>query len=474
MGIIERNIGNLHDQDTGALVGYRNPVTGKQEDLNAPALQALVSGAGKRGRAARQILWDYAVDGSAAVSVVSASCTISAAMIDGEPALKITGTSAAQAQVDIDLSAVAPSFLGPLGLELAADRANTGSISMLASADAGFAAYAHIGYNPSAASNTSSWTYRSVQPYTLIAHPNGSPADTSWSPGYQGTWVGTPPTYPTELNRLRIRILNTNGLPPVAYIKRVFSLGARKSRIAITLDDGYSSAYRLLLPVLNAYDLPATWSIIADQVGKTAQYMRQSDLRRLYDMGHALVAHGPIGGTGNIVTKYPTVAEAVADVQYHRDTLASWGLLRPGDEQVYVWPQGNHQGATDDLSYRSALRQAGFTVGRSASNVTCGWIADLWPESLVLPIVGHTQAASSGAEATNITNIVAAINNAAARGTDLVLMSHQGVPSTDTAWGSNGGLNIRTTDYATICAAIKANVTAGTQEAVLLRQFVPA
>lgn len=46
MGIIERNIGNLHDQDTGALVGYRNPVTGKQEELNAPALQALVSGDG--------------------------------------------------------------------------------------------------------------------------------------------------------------------------------------------------------------------------------------------------------------------------------------------------------------------------------------------------------------------------------------------------------------------------------------------
>lgn len=43
MGIIERNIGNLHDQDTGELVGYRNPVTGKQEELNAPALQALVS-----------------------------------------------------------------------------------------------------------------------------------------------------------------------------------------------------------------------------------------------------------------------------------------------------------------------------------------------------------------------------------------------------------------------------------------------
>lgn len=47
MGIIERNIGNLHDQDTGVLVGYLNPVTHKQEDLNAPALQALVSPDGK-------------------------------------------------------------------------------------------------------------------------------------------------------------------------------------------------------------------------------------------------------------------------------------------------------------------------------------------------------------------------------------------------------------------------------------------
>lgn len=55
MGIIERNIGNLHDQDTGELVGYRNPVTGKQEDLNAPALQALVSGDRTADTASRTI-----------------------------------------------------------------------------------------------------------------------------------------------------------------------------------------------------------------------------------------------------------------------------------------------------------------------------------------------------------------------------------------------------------------------------------
>ena len=44
-GTIERNVSNLHDQDTGKLVGYVNPVTGKVEDLNAVAVQSLVSGA---------------------------------------------------------------------------------------------------------------------------------------------------------------------------------------------------------------------------------------------------------------------------------------------------------------------------------------------------------------------------------------------------------------------------------------------
>jgi hypothetical protein len=44
MSII-RNIGNLHDSSTGALTGYINPVTGKEEALDAASLQALVSGA---------------------------------------------------------------------------------------------------------------------------------------------------------------------------------------------------------------------------------------------------------------------------------------------------------------------------------------------------------------------------------------------------------------------------------------------
>lgn len=43
-GTIERNISNLHDRDTGALVGYVNPVTNKPAPLDAAALAAASAG----------------------------------------------------------------------------------------------------------------------------------------------------------------------------------------------------------------------------------------------------------------------------------------------------------------------------------------------------------------------------------------------------------------------------------------------
>lgn len=55
MSTIERNVSNLHDQDTGKLVGYRNPVTGKDESLNAAALQAVVTGTRTPVTASRDI-----------------------------------------------------------------------------------------------------------------------------------------------------------------------------------------------------------------------------------------------------------------------------------------------------------------------------------------------------------------------------------------------------------------------------------
>lgn len=444
------------------------PEVASQAELMGHLAQHTAMGFGATSSASRTIAWDFARDGASSVSVVSASCTISTAIIDGEPCLKITGTSAAQAQIDIDLSAAPIAFNGGLGMDVVSERATSNSLVCLASADAGFAAYIQFGTTPPAAAVTSPLTYRSVQPYLVMAHPGGAVADPSFAPGYQGTWVGTPPTYPIELSKLRIRITNQTSQIPVAYLRRVYALAPRKSRVVISLDDGYAAAYRLLKPVLDAYQLKASWSIIADLIGATSLYMQRADLERLFAEGHELVSHGPIAGTGNVVDNYSSVADALADAESHRDTLSAWGLMTPRASAVYVWPQGKHQAATDDTAYRDAMRAAGFTTGRTASPVTAGLVSDLWPDKLLLPIIGHTQAASSGAEATNITALVNRINDAALRGTDVILMLHTGVASTDTAWGSNGGLNIRTTDLATICAAINTNVIAGTQQSARL------
>lgn len=43
---IQRNSSNLHDDATGLLTGYVNPVTGKEIALDAAEIQALVAGAG--------------------------------------------------------------------------------------------------------------------------------------------------------------------------------------------------------------------------------------------------------------------------------------------------------------------------------------------------------------------------------------------------------------------------------------------
>lgn len=416
--------------------------------------------------AGRTMLWDYARNGVTGVSASAASCTFEASTFDGEACLKVTGTSTATVNLDIDVSATPIAFGGGVGMDIVSDRTKGTTLALLAAADTGFAAYIQGGANPTAASNTAVWTYRTVQPYTFHIFPTGS--DPAFSPGYQGTWAGTPPTYPTELSKVRVRAINVGGQVPVFYLRRVYAVAPRISRVVISIDDGYATAYRLLKPVLDTYALRASWGIIYSAIGATATFMTTHDLGRLYDQGHELVAHGPTGGSGSLTSNYATAAEAVADAEYNRDGLRSLGVLRPEAASVYVWPGGSHQWATDDTTLRDAMRSAGFTVGRGAAPLLYPMCADTWPERLLLPIVGHTQAASSGAEATNIAAVVSAIDNAALWGTDVIVMLHAGVPSTDTNWGSNGTLNIRTTDLATICSAIRENVDAGTQRSVLL------
>lgn len=415
-------------------------------------------------KAGRTMLWDYERDGKSAMSIVGASCTIADSSLNGVPCAKITGTSAGTAYVNIALAS-SFGFTGGVGIDCAAERANTTQLTARVALDSAVSNYASASVNPTAASKTSCWTQNDVQEYAIQAFPAGSPVDPGHS--YGGTW-STPPTYPTEVAYAHVRAQNVGGQIPVWYVRRVYALAPRVSRIAITLDDGYATAYRLLKPVLESYRLRASWCIIPSEIdGGSATFMKWADVQRLREQGHEIVTHG-----GLTVASAGSVSAFMAKAMSERQRIRDLGLATARSDRCYVWPGGEHQSATNDTAYRDAMRAEGIVLGRGAMPLTYSYTADTWPERLVLPIIGHTQQSTSGNEATNITGIVNRINNAALFGTDLILMLHAGVPSTDTSWGSNGGLNIRTTDLATICAAISANVGAGTQRCVLLGDLV--
>ncbi len=414
-------------------------------------------------KSGRTILWDYERDGTGAMTIVGSSCTISGDTINGVPCAKLTGTGAATIYVNIALASNF-GFTGGLGIDCIGDRANTTQLTARVALDAAVANYASASVNPTAASNTSAWTYNDVQEYAIHAYPGGSPADSGF--GYGGTWT-TPPTYPTEIAYAHVRAANVGGQTPIFYVRRVYALAPRVSRVAIVLDDGYASAYRLLKPVLESYKLRASWAIIPSEIDGTSTFMKWRDVANLFDQGHEIITHGNLGvDVAGGLSTFMTTAMA------ERQAIRARGFATARSDRCYVWPGGNHQFATNDTSYRDAMRAEGIVIARSAMPLPqYSWTADTWPDRLTLPIIGHAQKASSGLEATNIADMVSRINNAALFGSDVILMLHAGVPSTDTNWGSNGALNIRTNDLATICAAIRANVIAGTQRSVLFGEL---
>lgn len=62
--------------------------------------------------------------------------------------------------------------------------------------------------------------------------------------------------------------------------------------VEVTFDDGHSSDFEVALPVLNARGLTAQFFITAGWTGRRSGYMDWSEVRRLYDGGHKIGAHG--------------------------------------------------------------------------------------------------------------------------------------------------------------------------------------
>lgn len=279
-------------------------------------------------------------------------------------------------------------------------------------------------------------------------------------------------TYPFLADYVAFRIIPRAGFAPVVYIYGVgFAHQPSAGRVFVSVDDGYDSWFALGQPIMQARGIPITMAVISSvmDAGGGSAYWRQ--MRALVNAGGAVVAHGPNvgGGAGNLLTAFADTESRVADMRSVTQKIGEKGIGVPGYDSCYIWPQGVWQSGAADAALLDAALAAGYTTGRAATAWTGYWNADALSkyQHLTMPIIGHTWAGTTAAEATNIAAITTAINNAAAQGSDIHLMLHR-VQPTGTGDGSMNSIGIRVSDLTTIADAIAAKVSAGTLRAGLL------
>ena len=457
------------------VVGPRQPVLVDSAGLMSTPDGRVVGGGGEDLASARNTIWSLDQHGASPVQILGTTATIEQVTIRGEAWLKITGTSAASAQVFIDLGSY-PVTMGHetgVGAEIMMDQTGTQSCVIRWSPDASFSNFATSDNVNVALQQNNALAYRDLQKHIMTVWPGGP----GWNPGFEGGWSTNRPRMPQTAQRFRVMFVNKSGQVPVGYIRNLFTTAPRKARLSITVDDGYKSAFRILAPIMHQYGLRATWGIITDLVSDAfgSRYMSERELRQLRDAGHDLCPHGPVGGTGNIITNYAGAASpvqaAVDDYLVHRNWLQQRGLLSQTARGAYIIPQGAFQSAIGDTAVLEGLRAAGVTHARTITRITGAtqnMRVDWWPEPLALPIIGHAQEASEAAERANINAMVKQIGINARQGSDCILMLHEGVTQSDTAWGSNDQLNMRADHFDEICAAISHHVKEGNLDVVMM------
>ena len=283
------------------------------------------------------------------------------------------------------------------------------------------------------------------------------------------TGGGAPAFGSTAFTRVRLRLnYTTTEQPWMEFYEMNYQQDVAKSWVALTIDDGYDTAYTLGAPTLEKYGMRGSFSIIADLIG-TAGYMTLPQLQDLVARGHEMVVHGPIGGTGSLANysgsadKYSAV---LADIISHQSYLVNNGLAKKGSERCYIYPQGYYQFSNADQTISNAVAALNMVGGRAAGTGIQTKRTIRGQGSLLLPIIGHTWT-STPSEAANITAIQASINAAATDKCDVTLMNHKFVTGAAAA-----SLEIQVSNYELILQSIADNISAGTQEQVLFSELL--
>lgn len=239
-------------------------------------------------------------------------------------------------------------------------------------------------------------------------------------------------------------------------------------QIVIGADDGHMTWYTDGLPIIEKYGFSSYLAYIRDGQNGTTRMRDGVEWPDAVGRGHHAVVHGCKTGVSSLAdyfasfTGYATPQAAMqADIEYNRDGMVAAGLdISQRGRKVYILPQGIHQPASGagDATIMNAVRAAGMVAGRRAtvegSILINGGQAG---QALYLPIIGHSYA--GGSEATNITNLVTAIQTEIAAGRSVILLFHEVRTSPTVAE------QISPTNLETIVAACAALVTSGAARA---------
>lgn len=328
---------------------------------------------------------------------------------------------------------------------------------------------------------------------TAISSTTGSmsaASSTGWR-GHTGT-IGAPSSY-TEWTKsgfsrdsieqawtiAKVRMTVPNGSTVTIRLRSLHAgLRRRKGRLAVVADDGAASFFGLGMQILNRYGIPATAAIIADRIGATSYFTTEARLRSFVDAGNMCVAHGPVGGSGNLFSVNATDAAAIADMQANRDWLVSRKLTNARGAQCYVWPQGEWTRTDGDPAFLDLAWSAGFRVGRLANVITARYVSaaavSAGKHNLLLNTLGHRYAGAASTaddadETTNIDAIVARMQYVAAAGLDSILVLHEVVAR----GAATTTIQIETDRLQTLAAAAQTLVAAGTLECITMDALTP-
>jgi len=431
----------MQDPSTGALAAGGTALT-----RLAPVLPT-------RGQVLLSDIRAAAVAGAAAVTVTD----VTRQARDGEllRGVRIQATGGTNCSVDFDFAAsTVPG--GRIGVLAFADPNATGldlNATLMISDGAAFTNYFQ---RSGLTADARDWVY-------------WAPGDAAGnSPSKWSVGGGAPVWGTTSFSRMRLRLDYSAGQLPWVELFEVSNADDTVSQIAISIDDGYDSAYTIGAPELEKRDLRGSFGIIADLVGQSG-YMTLAQLQDLVARGHEMVIHGPLGGAGsllNYANSSSRYQDVYNDVAFHQAYLRRNGLDVNGSASIYVLPQGQDRFAAGDETIRNALADLGIVGARRAGPGLQVKRALRGRGSYTLPIIGHVWT-SAGAEPGNITSIVQSINAAAADRWDACLMFHKFVNG-----ASNDSLQIDVANFRTILDAVAANRAAKTQTPVSLTSLI--